>query len=95
MTRASWKIPFINFYLLRTYIYNKNFINKIAYLWKGCGFLFSICGGKQIQLYRGNSMIKLTLESYMEYHNIGEYFVSKNMGSTIHSRNKKKKRKRS
>lgn len=86
----------INYYLWRSYLYNdkENFINKIGTLWKGSGLIFFPFIKKIIKVNRGNTLLTLPIKFNMVGFNIKDFFVTKKLGSSIHSQKKKKKGKK-
>lgn len=92
--RANWKVPYVNFYLLRQYLYQDDFLQTVAHIWKASGRIFFALLNKQFRLDRGNSLVNFKTKFSMFNTNLGEYIISKNMGMSIHERKKKKKKKK-
>lgn len=94
MIRSTWKIPYVNKFIFRQFIYNEDFYDTISYIWKASGRIFNALIGKEFLLSRGNSILNFEIKEGMFNTNLGEYIISKNMGLSIHERNKKKMKKK-
>lgn len=94
MVRSNWKLPYINLFILRQFLYNEDFYDTISYIWKASGRVFFALINKEFLLNRGNSFSKFDIKQPMFNTNLGEYIISKNMGLSIHERNKKKLKKK-
>lgn len=93
MVRATWKLPYVNYILLKQFLYQDDFLDRVVYLWTVSGRIFFGLIKKKLFISRGNSWIKFTVKPSFFNSNLGEYIISKNMGLSIHERNKKKKKK--
>lgn len=89
--RSFWKIGYIHFYLLRNFL-RKGLLmfEEVPFLWKSRGILLDYMIGQKIMLYRGNVFMKLVVTEEKLYHYLGEFVLSKRIGSIIHKTLKNK-----
>lgn len=99
-------MPYVNYYLFRKCLYkpeegyvesdsesnsDSEALDQMYYLRNSAGILLSCLVGETLEVYRGKNTTKILVKDNMLYHHLGEFFLSKTTGDTIHARSKKKR----
>jgi ribosomal protein S19 len=81
MVRSKWK---------GMYLGKRDFLKKNGLIYDRAVSILKMHIGRVVHVYNGKKKIRINIEEGMEKHKFGEFAITRRMGKTIHTINKKR-----